>query len=227
MYAIAIDGPSSAGKSSVAKMVAEKLNILHLNTGALYRAIGLFAYQNKLASNLDENGMPIISKKEIKYLTKNTAVGVKFVDGKQRTMLNGEDVTDSLYTPTISDYSSRTSAIPEIREHILNLQRDIAKHNNVVMEGRDITSHVLPNAKYKFFITASPEIRAERRLNEMIEKGISCTYEEILEDLKQRDIRDTTRDISPLIVVPDAVVIDTSHNTLTEVTDKVLSYIKE
>ena len=227
MYAIAMDGPSSAGKSSLAKLVAEKLNILHLNTGALYRAIGLYAYQNKLASKLDDKGMPIISKKEINYLTNNTDVGVKFIDGKQHTILNGEDVTEMLYTPIISDYSSRTSAIPEIREHILNLQRDIAKNNNVVMEGRDITSHVLPNAKYKFFITASPEVRAERRHKEMLEKGESCTYEEILEDLKQRDIRDTTRDISPLVVVPEAVVIDTSNNTLDEIVEKLLSYIKE
>ena len=227
MYAIAMDGPSSAGKSSLAKLVAEKLNILHLNTGALYRAIGLYAYQNKLASKLDDKGMPIISKKEINYLTKNTDVSVKFIDGKQHTILNGEDVTGLLYTPIISDYSSRTSAIPEIREHILNLQRDIAKNNNVVMEGRDITSHVLPNAKYKFFITASPEVRAERRHKEMLEKGESCTYEEILEDLKQRDIRDTTRDISPLVIVPEAVVIDTSNNTLDEIVEKLLSYIKE
>ena len=227
MYAIAMDGPSSAGKSSLAKLVAEKLNILHLNTGALYRAIGLYAYQNKLASKLDDKGMPIISKKEINYLTNNTDVGVKFIDGKQHTILNGEDVTGLLYTPIISDYSSRTSAIPEIREHILNLQRDIAKNNNVVMEGRDITSHVLPNAKYKFFITASPEVRAGRRHKEMLEKGESCTYEEILEDLKQRDIRDTTRDISPLVVVPEAVVIDTSNNTLDEIVEKLLSYIKE
>lgn len=227
MYAIAIDGPSSAGKSSVAKLVAERLNILHLNTGALYRAIGLFAHKNNLATHLDENGMPIINDDEIKFLTENTHVEVKFLDGKQRTILNGDDVTELLYTPIISDYSSRTSAIPEIRNHILNLQRSIAKNNNVVMEGRDITSHVLPNAKYKFFVTASAEVRAERRLNEMLEKGLTCTYEEILEDLKQRDIRDTTRDISPLVIVPDAIVIDTSNNTLNEIVDKVLSYIKE
>lgn len=227
MYAVAIDGPSSAGKSSVAKMVAEKLNILHLNTGALYRAIGLYAHKHNLATHLDKNGMPIISEDEIKYLTDNTHVEVKFVDGKQRTILNGDDVTDLLYTPIISDYSSRTSAIPEIRQHILNLQRNVAKNNNVVMEGRDITSHVLPNAKYKFFVTASAEVRAERRLNEMLEKGLTCTYEQILEDLKQRDIRDTTRDISPLVIVPDAVVIDTSHISIDEVVDKILSYIKE
>ena len=227
MYTIAIDGPSSAGKSSVAKLIAEKLNILHLNTGALYRAVGLYAHQNGLASKLDEKGIPVLSKKEISALIKNTHVTVQFLAGKQHTLLNGDDVTDLLYTPIISDYSSRVSAIPEIRNHILELQRDISRNNNVVMEGRDIASHVIPDAKYKFFITASPEVRAERRFNEMAEKGILCTYEEILDDLRQRDVRDTTRKISPLIIVPDAIVIDTSDIDLNTVVDKILSYIKE
>ena len=227
MYTIAIDGPSSAGKSSVAKALAEKLNILHLNTGALYRAVGLYAYQNGLASKLDDKGIPVLSQKEINSLIKNTKVTVKFLNAKQHTFLNGDDVTDLLYTPIISDYSSRVSAITEIRNHILELQRDIAQKNNVVIEGRDIASHVIPGAKYKFFVTASPEVRAERRFNEMMEKGILCTYEEILDDLRQRDIRDTTRKISPLVIVPDAVVIDTSDMSLLDVVDKILSYIKE
>lgn len=227
MYAIAIDGPSAAGKSKIADGLSAKLGILHLNTGELYRAVGLYAYQFNLASKLDEKGMPIITKKEVDSLVNNIKISVQFLDGEQHTFLNGDDVTSLLHTPIISDYSSRVSAIPEIRQHILNLQRQVAKENNVVMEGRDITSHVLPNAKYKFFITASPETRAERRLNEMLEKGLSCTYEDILEDLRQRDIRDTTRDICPLIIVPDATVIDTSYMTLDEAINTVLSYVKE
>ena len=119
------------------------------------------------------------------------------------------------------------SVVPEIRENVTEIQRDVANKNNVVMEGRDITSHILPNAKYKFFITASPEVRAERRLNEMLEKGLSYSYDEILQDIIQRDHRDATREICPLIIVPDAIVLDTSNNTLDEMVDKMLSYIKE
>ena len=227
MYAIAIDGPASSGKSSIARKVAEKLNILHLNTGQLYRAVGLYAFQQGYFSNLDNEGRAIADKKQIENILNNVKVEVKFLDGKQHTFLNGDDVTDLLHTKVVSDYSSRVSVVPEIRDHILHIQRDVASKNNVVMEGRDITSHILPNAKYKFFITASPEIRAERRLNEMLEKGLNYSYEDILQDIIQRDHRDATRECSPLIVVPDAIVLDTSNNTLEEMVDKMLSYIKE
>lgn len=227
MYSIAIDGPSSSGKSSIATLVAERLNILHLNTGELYRAIGLYAFKNGLMSQLDDNGMAIVKEEEIQKIVDNSHIEVKYIDGKQHTYLNDDDVSDLLHTPIISDYSSRVSAIKEIRQHVLSIQRDIAESNNVVMEGRDITSHVLPNAKYKFFVTASPEVRAQRRLNEMLEKGLKCTYEEILEDLKQRDIRDTTRDVCPLVVVPDAIVLDSTNCSLDEMVNMLLSYIKE
>lgn len=227
MYAIAIDGPSSSGKSSMAQEIAKKLDILHLNTGALYRAIGLYAYQNNLATKLDSEGRAIVSKEDIEKIVNNTKIEVKYKEKKQQTYLNDENVSELIYTPIVSDYSSRVSAIKEIRMHVLNIQREIADKNNVVMEGRDIASHVLPNAKYKFFITASPEVRAERRLNELLEKGLNCTYSEILEDIKQRDLRDTTREISPLIVVPEAIVIDTTYMNLKEVVEKVISYIKE
>jgi len=227
MYAIAIDGPSSSGKSSMASKIAEKLGILHLNTGRLYRAVGLYAFQNGYFNNLDKNGKVIADKKEVDDIIKNARISVEFIDKKQHTFLNGDDVTDLLHTPIISDYSSRVSVIPDIRNYMVEIQREIASKNNVVMEGRDITSHVLPNAKYKFFVTASAEVRAERRLNEMLEKGLNCTYEEILEDLLQRDNRDMTREYCPLIVVPDAIVLDTTYSTLDEMVDKALSYIKE
>lgn len=226
-YAIAIDGPSASGKSTVAKLVAKKLNVLHLNTGALYRAIGLYAYENGLANDLDDNGIPILSGDEKLQIINNSDVKVKFIDGSQHTFLNGEDVTDKIYTATISDYSSRISAIPEVRDHILHLQRDVAKNNNVVMEGRDITSHVLPNAKYKFFVTASAEVRAKRRCEELLGKGEVANYDDILKDVKVRDLRDTTRTICPLIKVDDAIEIDTSNKTIEQVVDEVLSYIKE
>ena len=227
MYAVAIDGPSSSGKSTVAKEVAKILNVLHLNTGALYRAIGLFAYDNGLAKDVDSNNMPKLSKLDIDKIINNVNVEVEFIDGKQHTILNGEDVSNKIYTPIISDYSSRVSAVPEIRQHILMLQRDIANKNNIVMEGRDITSHVLTDAKYKFFVTASPEVRAERRYRELMDKNIECSYDEILKDIKERDYRDTTRTVCPLKIVDDAIVIDTSNLTIQQAVNKILSYIKE
>jgi len=226
-YAIAIDGPSASGKSTVAQLVSEKLNILHLNTGALYRAIGLYAYENGFASELDKNGIPILSDDEKRSIVENSHVKVEFVDGSQRTYLNGDDVTSKLYSAIISDYSSRVSAIPEVRNHILHLQRDVAKTHNVVMEGRDITSHVLPHAKYKFFVTASAEVRAQRRFEELIARGEAASYEHILQDVKIRDHRDTTRSVCPLIKVKDAIEIDTSQKTIAQVVCEILSYIKE
>lgn len=227
MYAIAIDGPASSGKSSVAKLVANKLNILHLNTGSLYRAIGLFAYQNKLASTLGEDGKAVFTPSEISKILKYADVSVKFIEGQQHTFLNGDDVTNLLKTPAVSDYSSRVSAVPEIRDHVLSIQRDIAEEHNVVMEGRDITSHVLPNAKYKFFMTASPEVRAERCLNELLEKGLMSTYQDVLNDIKERDSRDMHREISPLVIVPEAVVVDTTNLTIDQTAEYILGFIKE
>ncbi len=208
-------------------MVAKRLNILHLNTGDLYRAIGYFAHQNGVASVVDSDGIPQLSKEDIFKLINDVDVQVKFINGVQHTYINGNDVTEYLHTPLISDYSSRVSAVPEVRNHILQLQRDIATKQNVVMEGRDITSHVLPNSKYKFFITASPEVRAQRRMQENLSKGINCTYEEVLSDVLLRDKRDMTRKVCPLVIVDDAIVVDTSNLTTDEVVDKVLSYIKE
>ena len=227
MYSIAIDGPSSSGKSSVADELARRLNILHLNTGELYRAIGYYAYINGVASTVDEEGIPQLSDWETSKLIKDVIVDVKFINHRQHTYVNGEDVTDYLHTPVISDYSSRVSAIPKVRDHVLELQRSIARSQNVVMEGRDITSHVLPKSKYKFFITASAEVRAQRRFEEEVNKGIKTSYEEVLEDIKLRDKRDTTRKVCPLVITSDSVVIDTTDLTLDEVVDKVMSYIKE
>lgn len=228
MYAIAIDGPSASGKSSVANAISKKLNILHLNTGSLYRALGLYVYQNKLIQKIDPGTeLPICEKAEIEKITKGADVTVKFINGKQHTFLNGDDVTDLLSTPVISDYSSRVSVIPELRQHILQIQRNIANEHNIVMEGRDITSHVLPDAKYKFFVTASPEVRAERRYNELQEKGLLSSYDEILESIKMRDFRDLHRECCPLVVVPEAIYVDTSNMTKDQVVDYILQYIKE
>lgn len=229
MFSIAIDGPVSSGKSTVAKIIAERLNILHLNTGALYRAIGLYAYRNNIASFVDKNGVSHLNEEEMERLINEVHIDVKFIDGKQHTLLNGEDVSTLLHNPLISDYSSRVSVIKKVREHILNLQRSIASKQSVVMEGRDITSHVLPNSKYKFYLTASPDIRAKRRFQEEIEKGNkNLTYEQVLSEVKIRDFRDTTREICPLVITKDSIVINT--DSLTEpnlVADEIMKYIKE
>ena len=227
MYTIAIDGPSASGKSSAADELARKLNILHLNTGELYRAVGYYAYINGIATSVDSEGMPQVSKEEINRLIRGVIIDVKFIEHRQHTYVNNQDVTEYLHTPIISDYSSRVSAIPQVREHVLELQRSIARTQNVVMDGRDITSHVLPKSKYKFFITASVEERAKRRYQENIDKGIVTTYEKELEDLKLRDKRDMTRKVCPLVVTEDSVVIDNTNISLEETVEKMLSYIKE
>ncbi len=227
MYSIAIDGPVCSGKSTIAHAISERLNILHLNTGDLYRAIGYYAYKNNIASTVDSAGMPQLNADDMKALINDVDVDVKFIDGTQHTFVNGEDVTDQLHTPIMSDYSSRVSAIPEVRNHILQLQRDVALKNNVVMEGRDITSHVLPNSKYKFYITARPEVRAQRRMEQDKLKGMQVTYDEVLADIILRDKRDMTRKICPLVITKDAVVIDTSDKTLEQVLDEIIGYIEE
>ncbi len=227
MYSIAIDGPVCSGKSTIAHAISEKLNILHLNTGDLYRAIGYYAYKNNIASTVDSGGMPQLNANDMKALINDVDVDVKFINGAQHTFVNGEDVTDQLHTPIMSDYSSRVSAIPEVRNHILQLQRDVAAKNNVVMEGRDITSHVLPNSKYKFYITARPEVRAQRRMEQDKLKGMKVTYDEVLADIILRDKRDMTRKICPLVITKDAVVVDTSDKTLEQVLDEIIGYIEE
>lgn len=228
MYSIAIDGPVSSGKSTVAKILAKRLNILHLNTGALYRAIGLYAQRNNLLNAFSGADVSKVNKSEIEMLINNANVDVKFINGNQHTFLNGEDVTNLIHNPIISDYSSRVSVIKEVRDHVLFLQRDIASKQSVVMEGRDITSHVLPSSKYKFYLTASAEVRADRRYKEELSKGIKTTFKQVLKDVKMRDLRDTTRDICPLIITDDAVVINTDDiNEPEKVADKILTYIKE
>ncbi len=229
MFSIAIDGPVSSGKSTVAKLLAEKLNILHLNTGELYRAVGLFAYRNNLASTVDEKGIPKLNEKDMEILINDVDINVEFINGKQHTFLNGEDVSSLLHTPLMSDYSSRVGVIKKVREHILELQRNIAKKQSVVMEGRDIGSFVLPNSKYKFYLTASAEVRAKRRYNEEIAKGNkNINYQQVLEDVKLRDLRDTTREICPLVVAEGAIIVNTDNiNDPKKVTEKILTYIEE
>lgn len=218
MITIAVDGPSGSGKSTVTDIVAKKLNILHLNTGALYRAIGLYALDN----NLDPNDEKLI----ISNLDKIN-IKIKFVDGEQRVIMNDIDVTNRLYSLEVSNACSITSAYKFVRDKILDIQRDVAKEHSCIMEGRDITSHVLPNAKYKFYIDASPEIRAKRRMNDEKNTTKELNYDEVLSQIIERDRRDKERTLCPLVLVDDAVYINTDNLTIDEVVDKILNIVQK
>lgn len=217
MINVAIDGPAGAGKSTIAKAAAKELGYIYVDTGALYRAI---AY-NAVTTGAVESDEKIIS------MLDNTNVELKYVDGVQAVYLNGEDVSAFIRTPEISMGASKVSAIPEVRAFLLNLQRDIADKNNVIMDGRDIATVVLPNADVKIFLFASPECRAERRYKELIEKGETVSYEDVLADVNQRDYQDSHREIAPLKPSEDSVMADTSALNLEESIQLIIDTIKE
>ena len=218
MISIAMDGTFASGKSSIARAVSKRLNILYLNSGQLFRACGLYCLEN----NIDPN-----DKEKVVEAMKNVELEIKYIDGNQHTYLNGIDVSDKLNTKTMGVYSSIVSVYPEVREKTINIQRETAKRQSVIIEGRDITSHVLPNADYKFFVTASEKVRAKRRLQDFVNAGEKVTFAQVLADLKDRDYRDSHRDICPLVRTPDSVYITTTNLTLDEAVDKVLSYINK
>ncbi len=217
MITIAIDGPSAAGKSATAKIIADKLNILHLNTGALYRAVAVYFLDN----NLDARNEELVNS----HLD-NINIEIEFENKQQQTILNGVDISNKLYTPIMSDIASVVSSYKKVREKMLEVQQEIGRTKSVIMEGRDITYNILPNAKYKFFLTASIEKRAERRYKNFIDQGENITYEEVLLDLKERDERDTSRELFPLKITEDSVVINNDNKSLDEVVELILSYIK-
>lgn len=201
MINIAIDGPSGAGKSTIAKAVAKTKGYIYVDTGALYRSIGLWVARKGIAKDDKENIILELG---------NITLELGYVDGTQRVYLNSEDVSDDIRTPEISMYASAVSAIPEVRAFLLDLQRDMAKKHNVIMDGRDIGTVILPDATVKIFMTASPEGRAKRRHKELLEKGIETTYEEVLSDMIERDRNDSTRDVAPAIPAEDAIHFDNS-----------------
>lgn len=218
MIRIAIDGPGGAGKSSVAKLVAKKLGIIYVDTGALYRTIAL----NMLKKGISPND----SESVIKELS-NFTLELKFVDGKQVILLDGADVGDTIRTPEISMAASTVSAIKEVREYLLNTQRAIAKENSVIMDGRDIGTVILPYAEVKIFLTASAEARAKRRFAELTEKGQSVTYEQVYSEMVERDRNDSTRQIAPCVPAKDAILLDNSSLNLEETSDKIIKIIKK
>ncbi len=215
---IAIDGPAGAGKSSTAKLIAKKLGYIYVDTGALYRTVGLYSIRKGIDTKDAEK--VIATLPDIK-------VEIKFVDGTQHVFLNGEDVSEAIRTPEASMGASNVSAIPKVREFLFDLQRSIAAENNCIMDGRDIGTVVLPNADVKIFLTASVEERANRRYKEMIEKGESADYNDILEDIKKRDYQDSHREIAPLKQADDAILVDNGGYNLETGTEYLLGIIKE
>ncbi len=218
MINVAIDGPAGAGKSTIARAAAKELGFIYVDTGALYRTIALSAVRCGAVSD----------NEKIINMLNDITVKLGFADdGSQCVYLNGEDVSSLIRTPEISMAASKVSAIPEVRAFLLDLQRDIAKENHVIMDGRDIASVVLPNAKPKIFLFASPECRAERRYKELVEKGEDVTYEDVLADVNRRDYQDSHREIAPLKPTEESVMADTSELDLQQSIELIIRIIKE
>lgn len=216
MIAVAIDGPVGAGKSTIARAAAEALGYIYVDTGALYRALGLFAAQN--GANPSEIA-------EVAPLLEKAKVELRHIDGVQRVILNGRDVSEEIRAPEISMAASSISALPQVRAFLLDLQRDMAKTRDIVMDGRDIGTVILPDAQVKIFLTASAESRAKRRFDEYVAKGADVRYNEVLEDLMKRDRNDAGREAAPLKQAEDAVLLDTTRYTLEESIQAVLDII--
>lgn len=214
---IAIDGPAGAGKTTIAKALSKKFDVLYLNTGALYRA---YAYKF-VKDDLDINDPEVAE-----LVAKKANIDVKYINGEQHTFLDDEDVSDKLHTDLISKMASTVSQYPIIRKTLIGIQQNIAQKQSVIMDGRDIGSVVLPMADYKFYLDADVKIRAERRYKEYLKKGIQTSYEKILEDMKNRDFNDTNRAISPLKKCKDSIVIDCTNLSIEQVVEKFLEYIK-
>ncbi len=215
---IAIDGPAGAGKSATAKALAKKLGFIYVDTGALYRGIGLYVIRKGAKASAIEEVVPLLA--EIK-------IEMKHIGGEQHIFLNGEDVSGFIRTESVSAAASDVSAIPAVRDFLFDMQRDIAEKNSVVMDGRDIGTVVLPEAELKIFLTAKPEVRAKRRVTQLSEKGIEANFEDVLADVIQRDYNDTNRDFRPLKLAEDGILLDNSEMNFEETLEKIISLAKE
>lgn len=217
---VAIDGPAGSGKSSISKAVAKELGFIYVDTGALYRTVGL---------KLTQCGNKAEDEKSVEEILKTTTVDIKYIDGEQRVFLDGIDVSHLIRTPEMSMMASKCSALPVVRAYLLNMQREIAENNSVIMDGRDIATVVLPNAEVKIFLTASAKARADRRYKELIAKGENVNYDDVLSDIEKRDYNDSHRAIAPLKPSEDSIFADTSELNLEEsialIRDIVLKYI--
>ena len=218
MISVAIDGPAGAGKSTLSRKTAEKLGFIYVDTGALYRTVGLKFSRMGADTQLNCDIEGILSK---------TTVDIRFVNGEQRVFLDGEDVSEEIRTPAASMMASAVSAKPPVRAFLLEMQRKLAKENNVVMDGRDIGTVVLPDATVKIYLTASAQVRAKRRYDELLQKGTTVTFKEVYDDMVQRDYNDMHREIAPLKQADDAILADTSGFDFEESLALLLEIIKE
>lgn len=219
MFKVAIDGPGGAGKSSISKLAAKTLGFVYIDTGAMYRTAALFCHRQGI--NIKEE------HEKAKKAVSEISMDIELTPGGQKIFLNGEDVTDKIRTPEVSMGASDVSAIPEVREKLVEMQRALAGSKNVIMDGRDIGTCVLPDAEVKIFLTASPRVRAKRRYDELIEKGQSVTYEDVLNDIIIRDKNDETRAVSPLKKAEDAILLDTSNLDFNESQKAVIKIIED
>lgn len=218
MIRIAIDGPGGAGKSTAAKALAKKLGIIYVDTGALYRTIGYYVR----SKNVDPKDADAVER-----LLPEISVELGYENGAQVVYLNGENLGDRIRTPEMSMYASAVSAIPAVRAFLLEAQREIARKNSVIMDGRDIGTVILPDADVKIFLTASNECRAKRRYDELSAKGIETTYDEVLSEMNERDHADSTREVAPAVAAPDAVVFDNSWMEEPETVEGLLKIVRE
>ena len=219
IYSIAVDGPSGAGKSSLAKAIAAELHILYVDTGAIYRTIGCYARRK---------GVETADTEAVIALLPEVEIGMRYdAQGLQHMLVHGEDVTEEIRLPEMSLYASAVSAIPEVRAFLLEMQRDFARKSSVIMDGRDIGTVVLPHADVKIFLKADVEVRARRREIELQERGTPRPYEQVLEEMRQRDYNDTHRSAAPLRAAEDAVIVDTSDLDFRQSKEKLLEIIRE
>ncbi|MBF1249103.1 (d)CMP kinase [Lachnospiraceae bacterium oral taxon 096] len=215
---IAIDGPAGAGKSTIAKMVSKKLNCIYVDTGAMYRAVALFFIKNGIASD---------DEKRIAKEIENIQVDIQFEAGDQKVLLNGKDVTEEIRAERVGNWASEISKYTLVREYLVKMQREVATKQDVVMDGRDIGTVVLPQANVKIYLTASSKVRAMRRYNELTQKGVFCDIHDIEQGIMERDAQDMNREISPLRQAKDAILIDSSNMTIDEVVEKIVSLARE
>ena len=218
MINVAIDGPAGAGKSTIARTAAQALGYIYVDTGALYRAVGVYSLRR---------GFDTKNADTVAGTLSDICVELKFIGGVQHVFLNGEDVSEEIRTPEASMAASDVSAVPAVRQFLFDLQRNIAKQNDCIMDGRDIGTVVLPRAQVKIFLTASPEARAMRRYRELQAKGAADTFEEVLADLKRRDYNDSHRAVAPLKPAENSVLVDTTELNLEESVEKVIAVIQE
>jgi cytidylate kinase len=216
--AIAIDGPAGAGKSTIAKQLAKDLGYIYVDTGALYRAVGYY---------MDKQGVDLGAEDQVVPRLGELTAELKYIDGEQRVLVNGEDVTQKIRTPKMSMAASKVSALPAVRDFLFELQRKIARENDVIMDGRDIGTVVLPDAQVKIYLTASPQERARRRHAELLQKGEKASFEEVLADIVERDYNDSHRAVAPLRQAQDAILVDTTHLDLEKSVERIHQLIKE